>query len=174
MNELSEADLVAHGFQILTKSSAAGVDAFVKQTGTSLAVFLQGHPEYEEQSLLFEFRRDLERWMRGENSSPPGVPENYFDPMERDALMRGIRTAPETGDFDALRGLALGAQPRGFADWRPWSVRLIGNWLQLIADVKFESADATTPAAWRSDPYASQTTVSETETCARGCPALEP
>jgi homoserine O-succinyltransferase/O-acetyltransferase len=144
MNELPEADLRAHGFQILTKSPTAGVDAFVKQAGASLALFLQGHPEYEEQSLLFEFRRDLERWMRRENPSPPGVPENYFDRTDHDALMRGIRTAAETGDFDPLRMLAQGVVPRGFTDWRPWSVRLVGNWLQFIAEMKFESAGAMT------------------------------
>ena len=43
--------LAACGYKILTRSNAAGVDAFAKQDG-SFFLFFQGHPEYEADTLL--------------------------------------------------------------------------------------------------------------------------
>src|SRR3981081_1864988 len=53
-NELREDDLVARGYEVLTRSSRAGVDTFIRQ-GASLFVFFQGHPEYDATSLLGEY-----------------------------------------------------------------------------------------------------------------------
>jgi Homoserine O-succinyltransferase len=44
-NELSEAALLANGYQVLTRSAAAGIEAFVRQE-QSLFLFFPGHPEY--------------------------------------------------------------------------------------------------------------------------------
>ena len=53
---------------------------FVRQQ-ESLLVFLQGHPEYDADSLLREFRRDVVRYLRGERANFPQTPEDYFDPL---------------------------------------------------------------------------------------------
>jgi homoserine O-succinyltransferase len=54
-NELPLDALAAHGYIILTRSSEGGVDAFVKER-KSLALFFQGHPEYDARALLREYR----------------------------------------------------------------------------------------------------------------------
>ena len=43
---------------------------FVKQT-RSLFIFFQGHPEYEETTLLREYRRDVGRFLRGQQPHYP-------------------------------------------------------------------------------------------------------
>ena len=76
-NELPEDELLANGYAILTRSTAAGVDAFVKQ-GRSLCLFFQGHPEYDARALLREYRRDLGRFLRHERETCRSPPHGYF------------------------------------------------------------------------------------------------
>ena len=78
LNEVREGDLVNHGYQVLTRSNAAGVDIFAKQY-ESRFVFFQGHPEYDALSLQREYMRDLARYLAGERDDYPAIPANYFD-----------------------------------------------------------------------------------------------
>lgn len=77
-NEVEDGDLANCGYSVLTWSAEAGVDCFVKQQKKSLFVHFQGHPEYETQSLLGEYRRDMGRFLRGENDVCPTIPKGYF------------------------------------------------------------------------------------------------
>ena len=56
----------------------AGVDAFAKQDG-SFFLFFQGHPEYEADTLLREYRRDVGRFLGGEREDYPAMPLGYFN-----------------------------------------------------------------------------------------------
>ncbi|HXU25509.1 MAG TPA: homoserine O-succinyltransferase, partial [Tepidiformaceae bacterium] len=57
-NGLHADQLAENGYCILTRTSDGGVDTFVKQE-EGLFVFFQGHPEYESETLLGEYRRDV-------------------------------------------------------------------------------------------------------------------
>lgn len=78
LNEVREDDLASRGYQVLTRSEAAGVDIFIKQY-QSRFVFFQGHPEYDALSLQREYMRDLARFLAGEREDYPAIPANYFD-----------------------------------------------------------------------------------------------
>ncbi|HLG80974.1 MAG TPA: homoserine O-succinyltransferase [Bradyrhizobium sp.] len=78
LNEVRESDLVTHGYQVLTRSDAAGVDIFAKQF-QSRFIFFQGHPEYDALSLQREYMRDLARYLAGAREDYPAIPTNYFD-----------------------------------------------------------------------------------------------
>jgi len=78
LNALRKSDLVARGYQILTESREAGVDIFVKQLHSRF-LFLQGHPEYEAQSLQREYLRDITRYLSRQRDDFPTVPAGYFD-----------------------------------------------------------------------------------------------
>ena len=86
-NEVEEGDLANCGYSVLTWSAEAGVDCFVKQQRRSLFVHFQGHPEYETQSLLGEYRRDMGRFLRGENEVCPTIPTGYLDEEAEEILM---------------------------------------------------------------------------------------
>jgi homoserine O-succinyltransferase len=77
-NEIPTSELAARGYRILTHAEDAGVDMFVAQR-KSLFVFFQGHPEYETNTLLFEYRRDVGRYLRHERDGYPSAPHGYFD-----------------------------------------------------------------------------------------------
>ena len=77
---------VANGYQVLTRSPAAGVDTFVRQDASSLFLFFQGHPEYDAGALLSEFRRDVGRFLKGERDRYPAMPQHYFDAATEAAL----------------------------------------------------------------------------------------
>ncbi|MGH6980459.1 MAG: homoserine O-succinyltransferase MetA [Stellaceae bacterium] len=86
-NELREPDLAAKGYSILTRSDEAGVGAFAKKD-EALFIFLQGHPEYEAETLLREYRRDIGRYLREERATYPGRPRHYFDAKASDRVMQ--------------------------------------------------------------------------------------
>ena len=71
-------ELAAHGYQVLTRSDAAGVDIFARQLASRF-IFFQGHPEYDASSLQREYMRDLARFLSGERDSYPNIPAGYFD-----------------------------------------------------------------------------------------------
>ena len=81
-NDLPEDELTARGYRVLTRGKEAGVDMFVKQS-KSLFIFFQGHPEYEAKTLLYEYRRDLQRHQRGDSDTSPEIPQgcsSHVDP----------------------------------------------------------------------------------------------
>jgi len=79
-NDLPERALAAGGYRLLTRSTAAGADAFVREEqGGSLFVFFQGHPEYETDTLAREYRRDVGRFLRGKQEHYPAAPEGFFN-----------------------------------------------------------------------------------------------
>ena len=138
-NALPLEELTAHGYEVLTHSAGAGVDVFTRRD-ESLLVFLQGHPEYDADSLLREYRRDIGRCLRGERPFPPR-PLGYFDaPTERalEALAQQARTG---GDVEPLRRSdEIASAYRPSAPWRTQAVRLYRNWLEQVAAAKAERA----------------------------------
>jgi homoserine O-succinyltransferase len=133
-NEVQEGALESCGYSVLTRSAETGVDCFVKQQKKSLFVHFQGHPEYETQSLLGEYRRDMGRFLRGENEVCPTIPRGYFD-TEAEEMMTAFR-----------RKALSDRRPELFADfpadqaakdlrnvWQPPAKRIYRNWLLYMA-----------------------------------------
>jgi homoserine O-succinyltransferase len=77
-NEVFQADLEQKGLKILAMSQQAGVHLAVSADGIRL-VFFQGHPEYDDISLLKEYKREVVRFFEGDRIDYPPYPENYFD-----------------------------------------------------------------------------------------------
>ena len=71
------AELEQAGYVVLTSSRTSGVDSFVKCFGSQF-VFLQGHPEYDANSLAREYRRDMNQYLLGETDRIPARPKGYF------------------------------------------------------------------------------------------------
>jgi homoserine O-succinyltransferase len=142
LNGLRASDLAECGYELLTHSDEAGVDAFTKKYD-SLFVFLQGHPEYELDSLYREYRRDLTRYVAGQRQTCPALPENYFDRQASRALTafqeqaRSARSPAMLEHFPLIEADRLGR-----TDWRAPAARLFANWIGYIAEAKAEQARA--------------------------------
>jgi len=131
-----EDDLAACGYRILTRADDAGVDLFVAQR-KSLFVFFQGHPEYESNTLLLEYRRDVGRYLRQERDVYPSMPHGYFDPETASALtafeQRAVRDRREELLADFPTALA---ESRLKSTWRSPGVSIYRNWLTLLSAQK--------------------------------------
>ena len=131
-NEIPEDALVSCGYRVLTRSDAAGVDAFVKQR-KSLFVFFQGHPEYEAHTLMLEYRRDIKRFLLRERETYPAMPQGYFDEATVEALTtlreRALSDRREEVLTDFPTALAAGTVTN---TWRSSATRIYRNWLSYL------------------------------------------
>ena len=132
-NGLREEEIVAAGFMALTRSPDAGLDMFIKE-GKSLFLFVQGHPEYQEHTLLREYRRDIGRFLRGEVETYPAMPKGYFDAAATAHFLQLRERALTDRSKDMLAQLSAGTPELILNDtWRPSALQLYRNWLSLIA-----------------------------------------
>jgi len=63
-------------------------------------VFFQGHPEYDDVSLLKEYKREVLRFYRAEINDYPPFPENYFNAAVQQifsAYEQHVRSARQSG-----------------------------------------------------------------------------
>jgi homoserine O-succinyltransferase/O-acetyltransferase len=135
-NELKREDLAANGYEILTNSEEAGVGMFAKMND-SLFLFFQGHPEYEAETLLREYRRDIGRYLRGERPSYPARPQHYFDIRARDRVIGFRQRALADRDREMLGEFPIFELRRGLRhSWHPAAVAVYRNWLRFIGTHK--------------------------------------
>jgi homoserine O-succinyltransferase len=133
-NGVAEEALKGAGYQVLSRSPEAGVDIFIKQR-KSLFVFLQGHPEYDATALFGEYRRDVRRFLAGENECYPELPFGCFDKKATEALLAFREDALENREAALLErfpAAAVGAVLT--APWREAATRIYANWLAHLAE----------------------------------------
>jgi homoserine O-succinyltransferase/O-acetyltransferase len=132
-NGLLRSELELAGYCVLTSAPVPGVDTFTKSFGSQF-VFLQGHPEYDANSLAREYRRDLARYLRGETDASPVAPKGYFAP-EAEAQLRGLerwaRGDPSRPPIEILSRIEEWAPLR--ADWRGHAAKFFRSWVGTIA-----------------------------------------
>jgi homoserine O-succinyltransferase len=134
-NDLPEEALTACGYRLLTRS-AAGVDSFVKLRKSQF-VFFQGHPEYEADTLLLEYRRDVKRFLKRETDTYPTMPQNYFDEHSA-AAWTSLRQRAQSGRREELiADLPVVPAPGALANtWHSDAVKLYRNWLLYMCERK--------------------------------------
>jgi homoserine O-succinyltransferase len=130
-NGLSADALVSSGYQILTGSSQIGPDVFIKR-GPPLFVFCQGHPEYDRDSLLQEYQRDVRAYLNGARAHPPASPAGPLDTEMERSFTRLAQTAAarQAPDFAAVADVLADRPP---PEWRPFAVALYRNWIGAVA-----------------------------------------
>jgi homoserine O-succinyltransferase len=131
-NGLSAGQLAAKGYQVLTRTADGGVDTFVKQDA-GLLVFFQGHPEYESETLLGEYRRDVGRYLRGETETYPLLPLHYFE-EETETSLRKIEARAQASREENLLGevSAILNSVRINNTWRNTAILIYRNWLKHL------------------------------------------
>jgi homoserine O-succinyltransferase/O-acetyltransferase len=155
-NDLPERALEACGYKILTRSAVAGVDTFAKQDG-SFFLFFQGHPEYDADTLLREYRRDAARFLAGERGRYPAQPVGYFDESAA-ALAEAFAGRARSGRRSELMAefptSALEAGLR--SPWREAALGVYRKWAAYLSARKAERRDVGVPLrrTWRDWPIA--------------------
>ena len=149
-NGLSRSDLERAGYDVLTSSPMHGVDSFTKNFGSQF-IFLQGHPEYDGNSLGREYHRDMRRYLRRGTDRRPRRPQGYFSAeaeRELDALEIRAREDPRSlTDGDLLKIDTLVPTE---AQWRDAAASFYRNWIHMIAA---SSRGVATDAGQSPGPY---------------------
>lgn len=135
-NDISQADMETRGLKVLAVSKEAGVHLAVSPDGFRI-VFFQGHPEYDDISLLKEFKREVLRFFHGERDDYPPCPDHYFNKEIRQFLadyehrVTSAKAAgqtcpefPESGILDDLDNT-----------WRDTAKAVFNNWLGKIYQI---------------------------------------
>jgi homoserine O-succinyltransferase len=123
-------------YSIVSHSPLTGANVFSLQRN-SFMVFHQGHPEYDSDTLLREYRRDVMRFLSGTQANYPTIPKGYFS----DSATQRLMTFKD--EAIALRSPALASRFPFEAEarelkhtWKPASTVLYENWLSYIADAR--------------------------------------
>jgi homoserine O-succinyltransferase/O-acetyltransferase len=132
-NELPSEWLESAGYQVVAASPQAGADIFVKDL-RALFLFCQGHPEYDRETLLIEYKRDIRNFLSRKRDDYPEVPENYFDQSAQDQLtsfrhLALSRRTPELVEqFPPVTPVVYDASSRSSP-----AVQIYANWLRFAA-----------------------------------------
>ncbi|MGO9459368.1 MAG: homoserine O-acetyltransferase/O-succinyltransferase family protein [Rhodomicrobium sp.] len=149
-NDLREADLTAAGYRIVSRLKSGSPDIFVNLK-QNLSVFAQGHPEYDEMTLFYEYRRDLGQFLRGQTGVYPRPPEGYFGPGTAESIERLDGMVPPGAC--AVEHLSiveeLLAKAVIVASWRAVAVRVFANWINLLLEERARRQGANAVGATR-------------------------
>jgi len=132
-NDINREQLEDAGLTVLAESSDGGVHMVVSPDGFRV-VYFQGHPEYDANSLLKEFRREVLRYLHGELDAPPPFPENYFSAKAAAIAQSFLRSA--------VAAVSAGKPAPDFPEseleplldntWGDTAKAIFNNWLGLI------------------------------------------
>jgi homoserine O-succinyltransferase len=137
-NGVSEDELTSRGYSILTRTEGSGVDSFVKEEN-SLFVFFQGHPEYDSDTLLREYRRDIGRYLRHEANNYPLLPRGYFDRSTESVLTALQEQAMSCRSEELLTSVGTALESARVENtWCGTAAHLYRNWLIYMSARKIE------------------------------------
>jgi len=131
-NEVSPGDVQRAGYRVLARSGDAGWTIALGERDGCELLLLQGHPEYAPLSLLREYRRDVRRYLTGEQGSYPHLPKGYLDSEALEALERfELRLSGLPRDPSLMEDFPFDfAAERVSVDWHLPARTLMGNWLR--------------------------------------------
>jgi homoserine O-succinyltransferase len=75
--EVTREQVESTGAKVLAHSEEAGVHLAVSADGFRM-IYFQGHPEYDINSLLKEYKREVVRFITGDRDDYPPYPQHYF------------------------------------------------------------------------------------------------
>jgi homoserine O-succinyltransferase/O-acetyltransferase len=140
-NGLKKDSLTSCGYSVLTESSEAGVDSFVKLKKKSLFVHFQGHPEYGARTLLKEYARDIKRFLKGERENYPSMPYGYFDVAATRLLTDFKEYALSHRQEENMEIFPAAAVADTLQNtWHSFATRVYRNWLEYLASGKTDTS----------------------------------
>jgi len=135
-NAITRSQLDEAGLIVLIESPEAGVHLAVSPDQFRM-VFFQGHPEYDSNSLLKEYKREVSCYLSDDRQSAPRYPEHYFSDeaieiaavyMERAEKAKSNGRAPPEFPEKDLESLVDNT-------WGDTGKAIINNWLGLVCQL---------------------------------------
>jgi homoserine O-succinyltransferase len=132
-NAITREQFEKAGLTILAESTEGDVHMAISEDMFRV-IYLQGHPEYYHNSLLKEYKREVNRFIAGQREEYPPHPENYFSEQAAaiaDEYKETILAWPRNGDN-------LPPFPEEEMDhhldntWGDTGKAIFNNWLGLV------------------------------------------
>lgn len=136
-NDISKEKFINHNIEVLIESNQVGVQLAVEKDMS--VVYFQGHPEYDDISLLKEYKREIARFLAGEVSQYPVVPLNYFDAQAMEYVNR-FRSRAEHADnsVSLLDGFPEGDLKLRVKNlWNQAARQIFANWINILVNESF-------------------------------------
>jgi homoserine O-succinyltransferase len=132
-NDISRAQFEAAGLTVLAESEEGGVH-MAASPDRFRVFYMQGHPEYDANSLLKEYRRELYRYANRERDKLPPLPENYFSGEAESIALAARDAAAQARKSGAEFDDTLEADVEGLLDntWGDTAKAIVNNWLGLV------------------------------------------
>jgi len=132
-NDISREQLETAGLTVLAESDDGGVHLAVS-ADQFREVYFQGHPEYDINSLLKEYKREANRYLKGELDARPPFPEHYFNDAAQalastwlEAAERAVSAGQPVPPFDETP-----FEPHLDNTWGDTAKAIVNNWLGLV------------------------------------------
>ena len=139
------------GLPILIESKKGGVHMAVSPDHLRV-VYFQGHPEYDINSLLKEYKREVNRFLNDERDEPP-FPENYFNEKAMTVASKYLGRATHAKE----KGEPLPPFPEDEIareldkTWGDTAKAIFNNWLGLV--YKYTGLGRKQPFMEEIDPH---------------------
>ena len=150
-NAITSLQLEQAGLSVLAESEEVGIHMAVSPDLFRI-VYTQGHPEYDANSLLKEYKREVFRYQNGELESPPPYPENYLSEQAVEITGRFLDQWEKAASTDDVlpkfpeKEIAQSV----VNSWKDAGESIFNNWLGLVHDLS--SLDRHKQFAPRVDP----------------------
>ena len=132
-NDITRASLEKENLTVLVESEEGGVHMAVSPDQFRI-IYLQGHPEYDTNSLLKEYKREVLRYLNGELKVAPPLPEHYFTDRAAHVAERFVKAAEKAlwEDRPLDDFLEKEITPELDNTWGDTAKAIIANWLGLV------------------------------------------
>ncbi len=135
-NEILETDMLKKGIKVLVTSEATGVHLAVSQDGFRI-VYFQGHPEYDDISLLKEYKREVLRFFEDQRKDYPPYPKHFFCKKAVEILepyqAQVILAKQQLGSLPKFPEQTL--LPYVDNTWRDTAKAIFNNWLGQVYQI---------------------------------------
>ena len=131
-NAITRQQFLDAGLTILVESAEAGVHAAVSDDQFR-SIYFQGHPEYDANSLLKEYKREVLRHFHGERDMPP-LPEHYISEEAFAIIAEYLEAAAAAhARLEPLPEFPESAlAPHLDNTWTDTAKAIFNNWLGLV------------------------------------------
>lgn len=146
-NEIKREQFIASDMKILAESSV-GVHLAVSSDLLRMILF-QGHPEYDTISLLKEYKREIQKYIKGEIKKYPPMPENYLGKQAK-AILKEYKNKLKTKEL-SLEDFPENIIAKNIDNtWHDTATAIINNWVGCVyqtthKDIKKPFMDSINP-----------------------------
>lgn len=132
-NDISFDNFTDNNVKVLIQSEEAGVQ-LATEAGMK-AIYFQGHPEYDDISLLKEYKREIIRYLTDQRENYPPTPANYFNDKAFQAIDSYKDLVQQAKNWEGLLEQFPETILRSEISnpWKKSAQTIFSNWLDFLA-----------------------------------------